>query len=74
MQQHGAAALHPRDLLCAAPHSLALHTCPPPIPPGIACAAYHPPGCAPPAVRATVARLSPFHPPSPRAFLARSPA
>ena len=48
------------------------HACPPPIPPGIARAACHPPGLAPPAVRATEARLSPSHPPSPRAFLARS--
>ena len=56
------------------PQSPAPHACPPPIPPRIARTLRPPPGLAPPAVRATEARLSPSHPPSPRAFLARSPA
>ena len=54
------------------PQGLAPHACPPPISPGIAHIPCTPPGSASPAVRATEARLSPFRPPYPRAFLARS--
>ena len=72
MHQHTAAALHRRDLLCAAPLGPAPHACPPPIPPGIAHIPCTPPALASPAVRTTEARLSPFCPSYPRAFLARS--
>ena len=52
----------------------ALNACPPPIPPGIARTPLARPKVGGPAERATEARLSLSHPPSPRAFLARSPA
>ena len=72
MQQRTAAALHACDLLCAAPHIPAPHACPPPIPPGIARATCHPPGWAPPAVRATEARLPRSWLPWPRRSRPRS--
>lgn len=74
MLQRALCALGTRHICPTAPHSPALRTCPPPISPGIARIPRTPPSSASPAVRATEARLSPSHPPSPRAFLARSPA
>ena len=61
MQKRTAAAVHARYLWCAAPHGPALRTCSPPIPPGIPRALRPAPGLAPPAVRATDARVSPLH-------------
>ena len=50
----------------------ALNACPPPIPPGTARTLWGRPKVGGLAERATEARLSPFRPPYPRAFLARS--
>ena len=50
----------------------ALNACPPPIPPGTARTPWARPKVGGLAERATEARLSPFRPPYPRAFLARS--
>jgi len=49
-----------------------LNACPPPILPGIARTPWTRPKVGGPADRALEARLSPSHPPYPRAFLARS--
>ena len=70
MQQHPLSVSARHDPCPTAPHSPALRTCPPPIPPGIARTSSPSTKVATPAVRATEARLSTFRPPNPRALLA----